>query len=288
MMFKKRLNNNVVVAVDEKNNEMILMGCGLGFQMQAGTRVDEHQVEKRFCLADSKMNERFKELLQTIPMEHVQLADEVIHYFKDTADAQVNENVIIALCDHMYMAVERKKQGIEVRNALLWDIQKFYRKEYEAGRYAVRRIKEKFGTVLTDDEAGFIALHLVNAQLDLHTETVKKIIVVMQEIETIVRMTFSIPLDTDSVYYDRFIAHLRFFAGRMFSGKVYDGQDVEELVAVVKKKHDAAYQCTLKIADFLKNRYGYALSEEEILYLGIHISRIVLVYHQHSSNDAGK
>lgn len=288
MIFKKRLNNNVVVAVDGKNNEMILMGRGLGFQIELGTRVDESRIEKRFCLADSKMNERFKELLQTIPMEHVQLADEVISYFKAQISGAINENVLIALCDHMYMAVERKKQGIEVRNALLWDIQKFYRKEYEAGRYAVRRIEEAFGTLLMDDEAGFIALHLVNAQLDLHTETVKKIIVVMQEIERIVRMTFSIPLDTDSVYYDRFISHLRFFAGRMFSGKIYDGQDVEELVDVVKKKHAAAYQCTLKIADFLKHRYGYALSEEEILYLGIHISRIVLVYHPTARDKAGK
>lgn len=285
MIFKKRLNNNVVVAVDEKNNELILMGRGLGFQVEVGTCVDENRVEKTFCLADAKMNERFKELLQTIPMEHVQLADEVIHYFKAQISGQINENVLIALCDHMYMAVERKKQGIEVKNALLWDIQKFYRKEYEAGRYAVGRIKENFKVVLTDDEAGFIALHLVNAQLDLHTETVKKIIVVMQEIETIVRMTFSIPLDTDSVYYDRFISHLRFFAGRMFSGKVYDGQDVEDLMAVVKKKHAEAYQCTLKIADFLKNRYGYALSEEEILYLGIHISRIVLVYQPSSAQE---
>ena len=35
MIFKKRLNNNVVIAIDG-TDEKILTGKGLGFQMQAG------------------------------------------------------------------------------------------------------------------------------------------------------------------------------------------------------------------------------------------------------------
>lgn len=275
--YKKRLNNNVVVALDEQGQEQILTGRGIGFQVEAMTPVDEHKIEKIFTLKDTTANKRLQELFQTIPVEHVELAEEIISYAKIHIDNQLNENVIISLCDHIYMAVERKKQDIEVKNVMLWDIQKFYRDEYQIGKYAVKLIEERFGVSLNDDEAGFIALHIVNAQLDMHTKTVKEITKVMQEIETIVRMTFAIELDEDSVYYYRFITHLKFFAQRLFSGKSYEGQDVDNMLELVQSKYPKACECVEKIAHFLKQKYGYSLSEEEILYLSIHISRIVQV-----------
>ena len=275
--YKKRLNNNVVVALDEQGQEQILTGKGIGFQVEAGSFVDEKKIEKVFTLKDTTANKRLQELFQTIPVEHVELAEEIISYAKIHIDNQLNENVIVSLCDHIYMAVERKKQDIEVKNVMLWDIQKFYRDEYQIGKYAVKLIEERFGVQLNDDEAGFIALHIVNAQLDMHTKTVKEITKVMQEIETIVRMTFSIALDEDSVYYYRFITHLKFFAQRLFSGKSYAGTDVDNMLELVQCKYPKACECVEKIAHFLKQKYGYSLSEEEILYLSIHISRIVQV-----------
>lgn len=162
MIFKKRLNNNVVIALDENGQEKILCGKGLGFQMKEQGTVEESRVEKVFALADQVMNRRLQELLETIPMEHLELAEEIMNYARIHIDETVSENVIVALCDHMYMAVERKKQGIEVKNVLLWDIQKFYRDEYKVGRYAIALIRERFGVELSEDEAGFIALHIVN------------------------------------------------------------------------------------------------------------------------------
>ena len=238
--YKKRLNNNVVVALDEQGQEQILTGRGIGFQVEAGTPVDDQKIEKVFTLKDTTANKRLQELFQTIPVEHVEIAEEIISYAKIHIDNPLNENVIVSLCDHIYMAVERKKQDIEVKNVMLWDIQKFYRDEYQVGKYAVKLIEERFHVQLNDDEAGFIALHIVNAQLDMHTKSVKEITKVMQEIETIVRMTFSIELDEDSVYYYRFITHLKFFAQRLFSGKSYEGQDVDNMLELVQSKYPKA------------------------------------------------
>lgn len=277
MRYKKRINNNVVVAVDEQGNEQILTGRGLGFQIEAGTLVDKNRIEKIFTLKDTTANQRLQELFKTIPVEHVELAEDIVSYARIHIDNSINENVIVSLCDHIFMAVERKKQDIEVKNVMLWDIQKFYRDEYLVGQYAIKLIFERFHVQLNEDEAGFIALHIVNAQLDMQNKSVKEITRVMQEIETIVRMTFSIDLDVDSVYYYRFITHLKFFAERLFSGKSYQGQDVENMLMLVRGKYPKACACVEKIAQFLKQRYKYSLSEEEILYLSIHISRIIQV-----------
>lgn len=140
MKYKKRINNNVVVAVDDFGNEQILTGKGLGFQMPQGEVIDETRVEKVFTLKDTTANQRLQELFKTIPVEHVNLAEEIIDYARKHVSNEIHENVIISLCDHIYMAVERKKQDIEVRNVMLWDIQKFYRDEYSVGKYAVELI----------------------------------------------------------------------------------------------------------------------------------------------------
>ena len=53
-----------------------------------------------------------------------------------------------------------------------------------------------------------------------------------------------------------------------------DGKRIEEFYAEIREKYPQDVECVLDIAAFLKQRYGYTLSEEEILYLSIHVSRI--------------
>ena len=57
MIFKKRLNNNAVIAEDEKGREKILVGCGLGFQKKEGSEVEEQKIEKIFSLEDAGQRE---------------------------------------------------------------------------------------------------------------------------------------------------------------------------------------------------------------------------------------
>lgn len=275
MIFKKRLNNNVVVALDDQQQEQILMGKGLGFQMEQGAQVDPSRIEKIYTLKDSKANERLQELFGTIPEMYVDLAEEIVNYARIHIPNKIDESVIVSLCDHIYMAVERKKQGIDVSNVMLWDIQRFYMDEYAVGKYALDLIAKQFGICLTDDEAGFIAMHLVGAQLEVKNNPVKEITQVMQEIEKIVRMTFSITLDVDSVYYYRFITHLKFFAQRLFMNTSYSSKDMDTMLDLIRHKYPQEFACAQKIGKFIDKKYHYELSEEEKLYLSIHISRIV-------------
>lgn len=180
LFYKKRLNNNAVVVADENGNEQILTGKGLGFNAKIGAVVDKSKIEKIFTLKNDTDNQRLQELLKTVPVEYLELAEEIINYARIHIDNEINASAIIALCDHIYMAAERKQQGIDVKNLMLWDIKKFYRDEYGVGVYAVELVKRRFQVELTEDEAGFIALHIVNAQLDLHAKSVNEITQLMQ------------------------------------------------------------------------------------------------------------
>ena len=48
-----------------------------------------------------------------------------------------------------------------------------------------------------------------------------------------------------------------------------------EFLKAVKVKYPKAYQCAEKIRAFIESEYGYEFDRSELLYLSVHINRIV-------------
>ena len=44
---------------------------------------------------------------------------------------------------------------------------------------------------------------------------------------------------------------------------------------MIREKYPESYRCTERIGQFVEQKYQYALSKEEKLYLTIHIERVV-------------
>lgn len=274
-MIHKVINNNIIVVLDEQGKERILMGRGIGFKKHPGDSFDGKMVEKEFALSLSDRNAQLTELLNEIPMEVIHAAIAIVEYAESELHKKINESIIISLSDHIYTAIERSRQEIYVKNILLWEIKKFYPVEFGIGKHALDIIKTETGTLLFEDEAGFIALHIVNSQMEESVGDMFGLTKVMQEILNIIKYTCRIAFDEDSFYFCRFITHLKFFAQRLLTHTTYNSDDNGELLAVVKKQYKKAYDCVGKIGEFLKKNYDYSLSEEEELYLTIHIARII-------------
>ena len=138
-------------------------------------------IDKVFKLSDSNMSDKFKELISDIPLKYIELSNQIISNAKKTLGKRLNDSIYITLTDHIYTAIQRSKEGINLKNALLWDIKRFYKDEFKIGLEALDYIEEKFKIRLTDDEAGFIALYIVNAQMDEDIKIVYEITQIMQE-----------------------------------------------------------------------------------------------------------
>lgn len=100
---------------------------------------------------------------------------------------KLQESLYITLTDHCYFAIERQKKGLAIKNVLLWDIKRLYPKEFALGQEARQIIARRLQTELDEDEAGFIALHLVTAQLNSEMPEVMHVTRVMQEILQLVK-----------------------------------------------------------------------------------------------------
>lgn len=274
MQVVKVINNNLVKSIDDKNNEVLVMGCGLGFKKVAGDAIDERLIEKIYTCNEKTNSSQLISLLEKIPLEHIQATNEIISFAKASLGKKLNQNIYITLVDHLNYAIERQKQGVVVKNALLWEIKKLYNHEFLVGKEALSIVKRRLDIELPEDEAGFIALHFVNALMDdLSMEKTTSMTKMIQRILNIIKYHFNLELDEYSIHYERFITHLKFFAQRIFMEVAIEDQD-EQFIEVLKRKYKREYECTLKVKDYIQQEFNWILSEDEMIYLTIHINRI--------------
>lgn len=274
MKIDKVLNNNVVIARDENGAETVLMGRGLAFGRRAGEEVPADKVEKRFTLQSGQLSSRFQQLLTSIPLSHFLMSERIINHAKISLGKELSDSIYVTLPDHISAAVERYQQGLVLPNPLLWDIRQFYKEEYAVGLEANRIVFEETGVQFTEDEAAFIALHFVNAQVGGEIRDVYDMTYLMQAAFRIVREQYRREPDCDSLEYFRFVTHLKFFARRIVSGQHYGDGDAD-LLDVVWYKYPRAYDCARRICSYVEREKGFSSGKNELLYLTIHIARVM-------------
>ena len=275
IIIEKVINNNIISAYEKSGAEVIVMGRGIGFKKKQGEVVPADQISKIFRIKSRTLTEQFKELLANMSLERVRISDEIISHAKDHLKLKLNQSIYVTLTDHINSAVARYREGIALKNMMKIDIRKFYPKEYQVGMHAIEWIKEQTGEDLGDDEAAFIAMHIVSAELNAQNITdVNQITELINTVLQIVRIHFKIDLNEEFISYERFLTHLKFFAARVFDHMEYE-DTMQEIYKVMVEQNENAFSGVKKIAEYIKKQYNYKLTIDEQLYLLIHIKRIL-------------
>ncbi|WP_129726560.1 BglG family transcription antiterminator LicT [Ectobacillus funiculus] len=274
MKIERILNNNAVISTKDKQ-EIIIVGRGIAFKKQVGEEVNQEQIDKVFTLENEDIMKKFKTLIADMPIEYMEISEKIIAYAKMKLGKKLNDSIYIHLTDHIYFAIERYRNNLPIKNGLLWETRQLYKEEYEIGLEALNMVCEQFGVILPEDEAGFLALHIVNAELNEEMPIVKNMTKVMQEILTMVKYHFKIEFNENSLPFYRFITHLKFFAQRLVKGNHYNSTTDDGLYHVIQEKYPEAHKCSQKIKKFIESSYTYELTDEEMIYLTIHIERVV-------------
>ena len=281
MLIKQVFNNNVVLVDDDlKKREYILIGKGLGFQKKKGMKVDIDRVEKKFISDDASVKKRLIALAEEVDPDIFDATSEMIGRIEKELGQDLYKYIYLSLTDHIAFAIKRNKEGILVRNSFLHEIKRIYKNEFAAAMLALEYLNERFNVDLNEDEAGFIAIHIVNSYYqgnsDKYDEDIK-VLKIMKDILNIIRYYYKIDYDEDDLDYDRLVTHVRFFAKRVLLMKrLVDNND--DLLELVKIKYDRAYGCVEKINDYIMNNYSYEIGNDEKLYLILHIDRVTRKY----------
>lgn len=275
MKIKKILNNNVVVSQNEKKEEIIVLGCGIAFKKKIGDDIVETLIEKIFITPDKNDKKKLTMLLDEIPLEYIQITDKVIKYTESKFNKKVNDIIYISLADHIYRAVEGYVNNGEIFNGLLWDIKRLYPNEFEVGLYALSVIKEVVKIEMPEDEAAFIATHIVNAQLNEKIPTIFNLTKLVNEMINIIKYNLFLEIDENLNTYNRFINHLKFLGQKILKQSIGDNNsNNDDIFIMVAEKYPREKECVEKIGEFLEKKYNYFLQIDEMLFLIIHIVKI--------------
>ncbi len=277
MVIERIINNNVVSALDEEGKEIVVMGSGIGFGKKKGQSCDESRIDKIFRMEDEAALGKFKELLAGLPLEYIQVSNDIISYARKELGVTLNQNVYITLTDHIGFALERFHDGMNFTNALHNEIRRFYPAEYSVGLHALQLIKEKTGSALPEDEASAIALHLVNAELNLR---VRDIWVMTEMLEKMMEVIVSyVPvLQEESLEKDWLLSDLKFMMHRVLVLKPLKEKGDARLQEYMEKNCSDLVEAVKSISILLQREYGCRLTEEEQFYLVFILKRIENLY----------
>lgn len=281
MKIDRILNNNVVIVLGDRQQETIVMGKGIGFNKKPGELIDSVKVEKVFSL-NNPYSDHFTALLEKVPANCISATEEIIALATSSLTAKLHPSVMISLVDHLHYALERFADNVVIPNALLWEIKKLYVQEYRIGKAALEIIFRHTGVFLPEDEAGYIALHLVNAQLNDNMQNTMKITRFMQDILSMVQYHFNFTYNEEALSYQRFITHLKFFAQRVLNNlssvqaTIDKGGCMEDppLSQLVRQKYVIAHQCSEKVNKYIQLHHSHALTDDEMMFLTIHIEQL--------------
>ncbi len=276
MYIKQVLNNNVVIALDKANNEMIIDAKGIGFHTKPNTIVDETNFKnmKKFIL-DKDAYSEVRRIYETISEPIINLSMRLLE--QEQKESESNQyipiNAVLLLADHLNETVKRLSKGIYLRNALTNEIKMFYHREFTIAMQAKEELVQMYDVYLNDDEVAFIAIHLINLNSNNIDETMTSIQIV-DDLVNIVRRVMNIELKVNTYVYSRFITHLKYFSIRILNKEKIKSTYDEKLSSFVKENYKKSYVCAATIKKYISNEYHYDIAEDEVIYLTLHLENL--------------
>ena len=269
LLVKKKINNNVVVCTDDDGRHLIAFGKGLGFRDIPYEIRDLNQIQRTFY----SVKKEYISLLNEIQEDIVDIAMKVVDYARERIPNVINETLYFVLADHLNFAIDRARKGMYIITSMSYDIKHYYPLEMEVGRKTVSLINKKFDVDLPAEEASNIAFHIVEAEETVSENKVNVEKTIIDEITEIVEEQFKIHIDPDSFNYSRFATHIQYLLMRkeLNSPVISDNRNMYE---EIKDSYPETFECASKIGIYLKKKTGEKLSNEEILYLMLHINRL--------------
>ncbi|WP_125706566.1 PRD domain-containing protein [Lacticaseibacillus daqingensis] len=282
MKILQVLNNNVLLVEDGDDKQQIIWGKGIGFKSTAGTDYVPQPEDHIFLPVshDEEWVDSFKELASEIPRSYFELTDMLVGIARQNIQKDFDGHLLVPLTDHIYFAVQRMQNGVLLRNPMLFDIQRFFPKEYEVGKRALGMIERLSGVTPPDDEAAFIAMHLIEHELngaDTAVHSVADCLEILAGVNQIMAEDFGNRFSESSVATSRMATHLYYLLLSTQAEHRRRGQAKadRQLLRQMSAQYPDARKTLERIVAYLEQHISYQFNDSDRLFLIIHIIHII-------------
>ncbi len=264
----KKIINNVAVCVDAAGRELVAFGKGIGFGV-IPRDVPLREIERTFY----DLDDTGRSSLRDLPSDVILFAAGIIDMAANELPYELSPNAALLLGDHISFILERTRKHINVRMPLAYDVQQTYPLEYKLAEYTVRQIRKEYQVGIPKEEAAGIAINLVNARSAAPHESDAGDIDMVEDVTGLVEEHFGITVDRESFNFARFATHLQYLFQRIHQQKTIDSENIR-MYKDLRSEFPDISDCVEKISAHMGEKWGCTLSEEEKLYLILHVNRI--------------
>ena len=269
MKVIRNINNNIAHCVDSKGREVVVFGKGIGFY-KANDDIPLSRINRTFYnIKDTDYG-----IIRNIPTNIINTAIYIIVHVSDTLGVTYPSSKAISLADHLQFAIDRKDKNIYLEQPLLQDMYQLYPDEMSLAEEALEIIYKMTGEKLPRKEAGTLCMHFIADRLDDKRKLQLDTTAICEECTKIIENDFSIIIERNSFNYSRFITHLDYLIRRLAEDQQIESENTS-IFNELKTSYPMSYSCACRIASYLEETLGKQIFDEEVLYLVIHINRLV-------------
>lgn len=272
MRVIRKLNNNVVMCMDDDGRQLIAMGRGLGYRHPSGV-LDSDEVARTFYSIDT----RYLGLLDELPLELFEFSAQIFDVAQGILSYELSSNLPFILADHLSFAMKRAREGIYVKMPYLYDVEQQYPLEYRLGDFTVNRLNTEFDVKLPRREAVGVAMCFVNnaalPKEPVGADDERRVERIVDEATRATERIMGISVDRTSVAFTRYATHLQYLTQRIKGGESFATEN-ESVYETLCAEYALAARCADEISDIFLEELDHELTNEEKLYLMLHINRI--------------
>lgn len=267
----KVLNNNALIArVREDGSERILLGKGIGFGRKTGEEFEEIEGASVYTPVVRETQSSAMSAVNAIDPVYLEAAGKIIQEAEQVFDT-IRRDILLPLADHIAFAAKREKEKIFLANPFIPDIKILFGKEYAVALKSREIIEKMTGYRISDDEAGFIALHIHSGLSGEQVSDTLKTTQIIDDCITMLEEYLGDKIYKESLSYIRLMSHLYYMVIRARTGEAVN----IELNEFVRKQYPKAGDISELICHYMEKRLEKRLDREEIGFLAIHIQRIL-------------
>lgn len=267
-------SNNVVMVMEPPNDqEIILLGKGIGFGQKVGNSIDrdDERIEKKFRMEQEQQLKLYEALINKVDQAIINISEEIISLIASELSPEINEHIHVALLDHIHFAIHRLRNDLEIVNPFLLEIQTLYPTEFALAERAAKLIEEQFDIEVPESEAGFLAMHIHSAVSHVPVSKTVMNTNVIADMVARIQKKANVTIDRGSNDYARLITHLRHVIERLRENKA----TANPLLAQIRLSMPQAYDLATDLGKLITKKLELVVPDDEIGYMAIHLFRML-------------
>jgi len=271
-MFKilKVLNNNGILVMDLDNKqEYIFLGKGVGFGKKVNQNVNTIENAKAYRFTEEQSRQDSIHTIKSISPVFIEIAGNIIEEAERKFGA-VDNNILLALADHIAFAIKRMQEGIELKNPFAKEIKVLFEEEYNVAKKGKDLINQKIGVEINDDEVGYITLHVHTALTRENVVQSMDVARMIQEGIQTIEKELGAMLDDATISYTRLLTHMKFMILRVIN----DEKLHLDMTDYVLENFPDSFALAKQICSSFEQNIKKTFPNIEISYFAIHIERV--------------